>query len=666
MNKLFFVSICMSLIGAYAAAAVAADEIGSGKGLYRDRPSQATDSNLSLSREAAQARLDENASKALELSTQFATLVQKHLELAGKYDVDAFRKNDDELATLFEKMDANYLESRMLYNHLGLSEEPLAVDKKSIQDSKMFMYKSSAIFNLCFGRPMNSAQLSRLSLNLSEHATGKKEFEPDVLYYLGSALCWAGDYKNAESQLRSAITIGKGRPFTQLKAGEAVNVGGQNPFAAQQLATVLLAENETGKAIDLLRQTRATAPSDEIRGNADALLAVASSLDPNPISRNVIRESVVNAKRELSQRQSQTLPAIATESLGITSAVEGNYAEADKLLSEAIPKLQESPIKLGNRLEAAQASLWRAYCRDRLGNKTGSDQDLKYAMSFAEDAPHLVTVSKMLNKVFGKELFKPVAKNPSQKWAIVVGLSDFADPKIPKLKYPKKDAEDVAKFLVEHAGFQTDRIRTLTNDGATKDEFLNSIAGDWLSSVTKPNDVVFIFVSSHGTPAYEDIGAMNSVVTYDTKMDQLFSTSIPMQNIVRLLSSKLSKRHVFVVLDTCYAGGLGAPVSNNHSVNSIDPEFLLSSNYQLLVSSSSGNEKSWESKRYPNSVFTRQMIDALTANKNYESFESVFDLIQMRVSEEVSADHKGTTQTPSISGLWHGRELAKDSRAAQE
>lgn len=683
MNKLSIViAMSATLLGVHAG--FAADEVIPGKGLYRDRVDASGEKNeadkrkglyrdagqkpnspsslppevevkLPLTEQEAQKRLEENASKSIELSTQFATLVQKHLELAGNYDVDAFRKNDDELASLFEKMDANYLESRMLYKHLGLPEEPLTADKKSIQDSKLFMYKSSAIFNLCFGRPMNSAQLSRLSLNLGEHLSGKKDFEPDVLYYLGTALCWAGDYKNAETQLKSSMTIGKGRPFTQLKAGAPVNVGGQNPFAAQQLATVLLAKSENSKAIDLLKQTRANAPSEEVRGQADALLAVASAVSGGAQT----KEFAANAKKELSQRQGQTFPGVATEFLAIANAVEGNYEAADKIFSEAIPKLQDSPIKLGQRLEAAQASLWRAYCRDRLGNKAGSEQDMKYAMSFADEAPHLVTVSKMLDKVFGKELPKPISNQPRQKWAIVVGLSNFADPKIPKLKYPKKDAEDMAKFLVDHGSFQANHIRTLTDDAATKERLLNSIAGDWLPTVTKPNDVVFIFVSSHGTPAYEDVGAMNSVVTYDTKMDQLFSTSIPMQNIVRLLSSKLSKRHVFVVLDTCYAGGLGAPVSKDHTLNSVDPELLLSSNYQLLVSSSSGNERSWESKRYPNSVFTRQMIDTLAENKDYERFNAVFDLVQKKVSAEVSADYKGNSQTPSFSGLWQGKELAR-------
>lgn len=674
------------------------------KGLYREKDqAPEVEPKLTLTKDEAEARLLENSQKSLALSEKFAALVQKHLELAGKYDVEAFRKTDDELRALFEEMDANYLESRMLYKHLGMPEDELAADKKAIQDSKMFMYKSSAIFNLCFGRPLNSAQYGRLALSLNEHLDAKQEFQPDVMHYLGSALCWAGDYTNAEKQLREAITIGKNRPYTQLKAGAPVNVAGRNPFTEQQLATVLIAENQGSKAIELLNTTAATAPSPEVKGSAEALLAVAYAVDrarsqsskPNAsgttsnTARSVkpnasgstgntassvvpnasgatsntassVKQHAVIARTALQGGKDFTFPALAKETLGIVEAVDGNYALADKLLSEAIPKLQDSPIKLGHRLEAAQASLWRAYCREQLGNKAGSEQDRNYAMSFADESPHLVNVSKMLDTIFGKTLTKEVSSKPTrEKWAIIVGVGDFADEKIPKLKYSKKDAEDVSKFLVEHAGFKPDHIRTLVDGAATKEQLLNSIAGDWLPSVSKPDDVVFLFVSSHGTPAYQDIGAMNSVVTYDTKMDKLFSTSIPMPSIVRLLSSKLNKRHTFVVLDTCYAGGLGAPTSNAHELTNVEPDLLLSSNYQLLVSSSDGHERSWESKRYPNSVFTRQMIDTLEANREYEKFESVFDSIQKRVSEEVAADHKGITQTPNFTGLWSGKELTR-------
>src|SRR5688572_14058055 len=35
------------------------------------------------------------------------------------------------------------------------------------------------------------------------------------------------------------------------------------------------------------------------------------------------------------------------------------------------------------------------------------------------------------------------------KWAVVIGVSRFADGRVPALKYPAKDAKDFADFLME-------------------------------------------------------------------------------------------------------------------------------------------------------------------------------------------------------------------------
>lgn len=624
-----------------------------GKGLFRE-PEK---SRITLTKSEANDKLLELSKKSLELSQRFSTLVNRHLKSAGNYDTDAFRMADDDLSGLFEEMDSNYLDSRMIYYYLGIPEDALEAQKKALQLSKMMMYKSSAIFNLCFGRPLTAAQCARLALNLSQYSSTGKESEADTRFYLGTALTWAGDYKNAVEELQKAIASGKNKPYTQIKPGQPVNMNGQNPFAAHQLATALLANNEGAKSIGVLSSCRSSAPSPETQGVADALLAVAYASDSKTQKDPAkIKEHSALARKELADKNSQVYPGIADEWLGAVESLNGNYTGAEKLLSDAITKLQAAPLQAGNRLEAAQASLWRAHCRDKLGNAGGAAQDMESAMSLADEAPHLVTVSKMLDRVFGKNLSKQPGALPQEKWALVVGLGNYADPNIPRLRYPRKDAEDMAKFLKDYACFKPDHIKVLTDESATKENLMDNLGGSWLPAVSKPEDVVFLFISSHGTPAYQDIGALNSVVTYDTAINKLFTTSIPMQTIVRTLATRLNRRHIFVVLDSCYSGGLGVPFSKDALTN-VEPELLLSSNYQLLVSSSNGNERSWESKRYPNSVFTRQMIDTIQTHRDYDRFQTIFPEIRTRVGEEVAADHTGVQQTPGLSGLWTGKGL---------
>ncbi len=624
-----------------------------GKGIYREQVPVSTEKReLQMPKKAVEEEFEKCTINFAKLNSDFKQRVQQHLQLAGTYDFDKFRKNDDELNALFDEMDATYLDMLILAEHLGLPPSHMQTLKDGIQTAKLFMYKSSSVFYLCFGQPLQAVQCARLGLNLAKYRADQKLYEPNMLFYLGSAHCWAGDYKPAEEILRLAIELGEDRPYAQVRPGGTVNLAGQNPFAPHYLGSVYIAEHETSKAIDLLKSARERAPGDEVKGNADALLALAYSLDNK---KDLAQRHIQLARESLDNKPGQIFPAIAKESLGIVAALTGDYKLAEAKLTEALPGLQDSPLKLGNRLEAAQASLWRSYCREKLGNESGSQADRQYAMTFADEAPHLTNVSHLLDALFGKKLTVPVGEQIGDKWAVVVGVGNFADPTVPRLRHSEKDASDMTNFLVQHAGFMPDHIKSLLDTTATKANLIDCISGSWLPKVSKPGDVVLLFISSHGTPAYKEIGALNSVVTYDTNLDQLFKTSIPMQGLVRMLRSNLKKRHIFVVLDTCYAGGLGAPGAEAQSSANVDPDFLLSSNYQLLVSSSEGTERSWESKRYKNSVFTRQLIDTLEKYPRYDDFRNPFSEIRRKVFDEVSADYKGNTQTPKLSGFWSGK-----------
>lgn len=278
-------------------------------------------------------------------------------------------------------------------------------------------------------------------------------------------------------------------------------------------------------------------------------------------------------------------------------------------------------------------------------------------MLYVDDANHLAYVLRNLNQVFAmEEAALPPPAPPRQRFAVIIGLSNFLDDRIPRLHYSGKDASDMAGFLEQKAGFASDHVKVMLDADASQSAIVDALAG-WLPTRVKAGDIVFIFISSHGTPAYGEIGAFNSVVAYDTRVDQLFSTSLPMQKLLRLVRNKLKKQRTFIVLDTCYSGGLGAP--DGASCANADPDLMVNSNLQLLVSSSDANERSWESKRYKNSVFTRQLIDELQQQMHYLDFHDVFGRVQQRVEAEVAADW-GSKQTPRLAGRWHGQGLAAD------
>jgi hypothetical protein len=627
------------------------------KSLFREQPPLTTAEPVPRLSQAERGREIQIGGDSLSrLSADFKRRVEQHLQAAGSYDLESFARNDDEIAALLEKIDAAYLNMQKLCNEARTAPALLAQARDEITRSKLMMYKSSAIFYLCFAQPLQSARCARLALSLAGSRHDFEDYLPDMLFYLGAANCWSADYKAAEEALNQARTEGQLRSFTQLEAGQKVNQSGQNPFTGCYLGSVFIAAAEPQKAVEVLNSSRLAAGSDEIRGDTDALLTLAYTLAKKP---ELARRHAQLARQELENKSGQVFPAVAGESLGIVSALSGEFAQAELKLTEALDGLKASPVKLGNRLEAAQTALWLAYCREKLGKKEAAAEDRRYAMSFAAEAPHLATVARMLDLLAGKPVTGQAGESVKNKWAVVVGLSNFADPSVPRLRYSRKDAEDMTNFLTGQAGFPADHVKTLLDGAATRANLLDCLSGSWLPAASSRGDLVFLYISSHGTPAYKEIGALNSVVTYDTNLDHLFSTTIPMQALVRIMRSKLPGRHAFLILDTCYAGGLGAPGEAARTNSNVDPDLLLSSSRQLLVSSSDAGERSWESKRYQNSVFTRQLINTLRERLQYDDFKPVFSTIRGRVAAEVSADFKGHTQTPRLSGIWSGQGLIK-------
>lgn len=259
---------------------------------------------------------------------------------------------------------------------------------------------------------------------------------------------------------------------------------------------------------------------------------------------------------------------------------------------------------------------------------------------------------------------RPIA----DKWAIVMGVGKFKDPTIPSLRYAAKDAQDFAEFLIKKQNFAPDHVRVLLNEKATKSEFLDEIGDKFLPRVVHRDDLVVLFFSSHGSPADRDIGGSNFVVAYDTKKDSLYSTGIEMQELTRILRERTPKANadkegarVCIFMDACHSGG-GADGAKDAESTNIDASKIDVGRGQLVISSSSANERSWESKRYKNGVFTHMLMDALAKDNNgvLEAASSC----EQGVSREVQEDD-ATSQTITVNKTkWTGKKLVLGSKPA--
>lgn len=225
------------------------------------------------------------------------------------------------------------------------------------------------------------------------------------------------------------------------------------------------------------------------------------------------------------------------------------------------------------------------------------------------------------------------------KWALVIGISKFQDSSL-DLKYPAKDAKDFCDFLIEKANFAPDHVKLLIDGQATRSRILTEIGDSWLPRLAKPNDLVVIYFSSHGSPSQMDLEGMNYVVAHDTSRNALFGTGISLQDLSSIIQSRVHCDRIVLILDACHSGaantksgGKGLVRQGNFDIGQIPV-----GKGMLIICSSEPSQVSWESKKYENGVFTRKLIDAFATRGQYTKLPEAFAALKSGVQNEVLED----------------------------
>lgn len=253
---------------------------------------------------------------------------------------------------------------------------------------------------------------------------------------------------------------------------------------------------------------------------------------------------------------------------------------------------------------------------------------------------------------------KPSSNRPIRdKWALIVGISNFADSDVPKLKYSVKDAIDFYNYLVKDAGFAPDHVRILLDEKASQRRVMSELGQKFLAQVVKPDDLVVLFFSTHGSPAQMDLRGDNYLVAYDSDPEDLFATGIEMKRVLDAANSRVLTDRVVIVLDACHSGSL-KPGSKGLSreVGNFDSDKIAQGAGQLVICSSQPDEQSWESRRYKNGVFTRHLIDAMNRTKSPRELNDAFEDMKVKVQSEVLEDRQAE-QVPVLNSNWDGRSL---------
>lgn len=305
------------------------------------------------------------------------------------------------------------------------------------------------------------------------------------------------------------------------------------------------------------------------------------------------------------------------------------------------------------------------YYRSLIEKHLGHDALARYAMdkarftnseALAQDLNPLVLstpASRGFAAVPGSETSSqpaPVRVGPiAEKWALVIGISRFADSGVPALHFTTADAQGIADALKDpNVGrFPPAHVHTLIDEQATTKSIKEEL--NWIARHAEPNDLVLIYVATHGTPRTVDTaGGANYLITYDTEIsgasglneDALYATAYPMVELANAVATRMKSLRTAVILDTCYSGGSVSTPSAAGIASSAPSDQMLKhmteGTGRIVLAASSVNEQSLESPELKHGYFTYFLLRALEQGKGRTPMSQMFTTVAQQVSQSVN------------------------------
>ncbi len=316
-------------------------------------------------------------------------------------------------------------------------------------------------------------------------------------------------------------------------------------------------------------------------------------------------------------------------------------------------------------INSGDAWYYRSIFEKKLGQAAKADYSFKKAKMFSSEAMEAGSDPFVLSTGPHLGTAVPAPGPVHEKWALVVGISKFQDPRLHRLNFASKDAKDFATMLLDPkvGRFQASHVHSLADGEVTTKQLKQEL--NWLArSASDPNDLVVVFLSSHGTPRSIDSAEVNYIATSDTEVipeDNLFATALPMVEISDIVRSRIKARRTVIFLDTCHSGAaIGSGVAQPPSVadstaSSAALERIRQGVGRAIVTSSATEEQSYEGKPYTNGYFTHFLLEALQKNGGQDSIDQIYGYLKQNVSKAASSIQR--KQNPVFSRSEHGEEI---------
>jgi len=240
--------------------------------------------------------------------------------------------------------------------------------------------------------------------------------------------------------------------------------------------------------------------------------------------------------------------------------------------------------------------------------------------------------------------------NPGKTYGIVVGIDSFEEKGI-ALQGCVNDARTLHQAIKDPGN----EFFFLIDKSATRENILGRL--DYILQKSGKGDLIFLYFATHGELKYNDY----FLFAHNTRRDNILGTGISSRLITGALADRTSKGvNIFIIIDACYAAGMGFDISRFYS-----PKVRYGCS---LMFSSSPVEESREMKigGKIHGVFTNYLVKGLLgkADENRNGAVTVRELynyVRAGVREYVK-ETTGKEQNPVLIGTLPNEFVVKRVR----
>lgn len=245
------------------------------------------------------------------------------------------------------------------------------------------------------------------------------------------------------------------------------------------------------------------------------------------------------------------------------------------------------------------------------------------------------------------------------KYALVVGISDYADPGITDLQFAHRDAEAFYNYLISPDGgdVPSTNIRLLLNDHATMaaiDDALN-----WCRNTVKKGNRLFIYFAGHGDVEKQTLWQLGYLLAYDTPNGNYRNNAVRLDDINDLAKTltiaDTLESNVIIIMDACRAGKLIGTDTRGPSLTADQLSRNVANEARLL--SCKPDQKSIEGTQWGGGrgLFSYHLVNGLygaadESGDKLVTLEELKDYLKSKIKNSIERNGLTINQNPVVQG----------------